>query len=209
MSAGHAALLLAAGGSARLGRPKQLLSRESEPLVHRAARLALATAPSRLLVVLGAQREAVAQALADLSCECIAHAGWRAGLGSSLAAAAPQLQGADAVLVLACDQPALELRHLQALLEGARAAASGCAATRHGAALGVPAVVPGAWFADASTLAGDRGFGARLRTQPPGAVFALQAPELAFDLDTPNDLARARMSGLADPKAPAAATQRR
>ena len=40
MTVPHVAVVLAAGGSTRLGRPKQLLTRDGETLVHRAARLA-------------------------------------------------------------------------------------------------------------------------------------------------------------------------
>ena len=44
MNATHAALILAAGGSRRLGQVKQALTRDGEPLLRRAVRLALATA---------------------------------------------------------------------------------------------------------------------------------------------------------------------
>ena len=46
MTVPHVAVVLAAGGSTRLGRPKQLLTRDGEALVHRAARLALACTSS-------------------------------------------------------------------------------------------------------------------------------------------------------------------
>ena len=55
--------MLAAGGSTRLGFPKQLLRRAGEPLVSRAVRLAADTAPDRLVVLLGGYRDAVAAAL--------------------------------------------------------------------------------------------------------------------------------------------------
>jgi molybdenum cofactor cytidylyltransferase len=54
----HAALLLAAGESRRLGTPKQLLPFHGEPLVLRAAR-ALRTRPSALYVVVGARANEV------------------------------------------------------------------------------------------------------------------------------------------------------
>ena len=48
------ALLLAAGGSKRLGQPKQLLIIEGEPLVRRQARLLLELGPACAVVVTGA-----------------------------------------------------------------------------------------------------------------------------------------------------------
>ncbi len=50
------ALLLAAGGSRRMGRPKQLLVWQGETLVRRAAQTALAAGVDELIAVLGAHR---------------------------------------------------------------------------------------------------------------------------------------------------------
>lgn len=197
----HAALLLAAGGSRRLGRPKQLLTRDGETLVHRAARLLRETAPRRLVVVVGARREAIEAAIAGLDAEPVANDDWQAGLSGSLRSAARAMAGFDgAVLVAACDQPAMEARHLQALLAGARDAASRCAATPHDGLPGIPAVVPAAWLPQAAQ-AGDRGLAARLRALPRDALFLLDAPALAFDIDTPIDVDAAVARGWLDPPA--------
>ena len=198
MSATHAAVVLAAGGSRRLGQAKQLLRRDGETLVHRAVRLASDTEPVQLLVVVGAASGQVVHDIRDLRCETIENRDWQGGLAGSLRAAGRHLADtARSVLVLTCDQPALEVNHLMALLKGATASRSGCAATLHGDAFGVPAVVPRAWFDDLQSR-GDHGFGARLRESPKGTVFGLHAPELALDIDTPNDLAGARKRGWLD-----------
>jgi molybdenum cofactor cytidylyltransferase len=196
----HAAVVLAAGGSRRLGRPKQLLTRGGETLVHRTARLALGTSPRRMLVVVGARRDEVADALSDLACEIVCNPSWERGLAGSLHAAAAALTGHDgAVLIAGCDQPALEAVHLQRLLAGAGSAASRCAATRHGDAPGVPAVVPAALLAQVRALEGDRGLAPRLRALPHGDMFLLDAPALGFDLDTEDDVRMAIARGWLDP----------
>ena len=197
MSRSHAVVVLAAGGSIRLGRPKQLLTREGETLVHRAVRLALATSPAQVLVVLGANAEAIAARIADLGCDIVANRDWQSGLAGSLHLAAAHLDPTvQHVLVLVCDQPALDQAHLDALLGGARTVGSGCAATVHGDALGVPAVVPRHWF-DAVDAVGDRGFGVRLRQQGDG-IHRLDAPEFGADIDNPEDLTTARERGWLD-----------
>ena len=196
---GHAAVLLAAGGSRRLGRPKQLLTRDGEALVRRVARFAIATAPQRMLVVLGADHARIAPVLAALACEIVVNAAWERGLAGSIAAAHAALRDhAGAVLLSACDQPALAIAHFDALLHGAAQSDAGCAATAYGDALGVPAVVPVAMLAPGDGLAGDRGLGARLRALPEGACFPLYAPELAFDLDTEDDVRDAIARGWLD-----------
>jgi molybdenum cofactor cytidylyltransferase len=195
----HAAVVLAAGGSRRLGRPKQLLTRDGETLVHRAARLALDTSPRRLLVVVGAHRDEVANALHGIDCETVLNREWQHGLAGSLRAAAARLRPRDApILILGCDQPALEIAHLEALVAGAAASSAHCAATLHGELRGIPAVVPHAWLAHVDALSGDRGFGARLRALAHGSLFALDAQELACDLDTEDHVRTAVARGWLD-----------
>lgn len=200
MTASHVALVLAAGGSARLGQPKQLLTRDGETLVHRAVRLAIGTGAAQTLVVVGAHAQAVTGALRGLPCETLDNARWPEGLSSSLRCAAARIADwAPPVLVLGCDQPALEANHLRALLQSASAAPSHCAATAYGADPGIPAVVPATWFDDADTLSGDRGFRVRLRALGDALHWVDAAADLALDIDSPDDLQRARELGLVDP----------
>lgn len=194
----HAAVVLAAGASTRLGRPKQLLRRDGETLLHRMVRLTATTAPSLLVVVLPEASGALRDAVADLDCVQALNPDAQRGMGSSLVVAAPAVQASARVLVVACDQPALEAAHLHALLESASQSTSGCAATLLLGTLGVPAVVPGAWFADLADGQGDSGFRARLRALEPGTVGVLHAPALALDIDTPDDLRAAHELGLID-----------
>lgn len=192
-------MVLAAGGSRRLGRPKQLLTRNGETLVHRAARLAHETSPQRLLVVVGAHRDAVVDALSDIACEVVFNPEWERGLAGSVHAAATVLAGHDgAVLIVGCDQPALTRSHSQALLDGAAMAASRCAATLHDGLPGIPVVVPCALLSQSVMPDDDRGLGAQLRALPHDAIFALDAPELCFDLDTEDDVRTAIARGWLD-----------
>lgn len=204
MSAGHVAVVLAAGGSRRLGRSKQLLTCAGEPLVRRAARLALATAPARVLVIVGAEADAVSGALGELPVETVVNPDWAQGLSASLRVAAETLAArAGACLVLGCDQPVLAAQHLRRLLVLAQDAASGSAGTVHGDGLGVPAVVPVAWLDDRAPGArGDQGLRAALRALPAADVGRLEAPELQLDIDTPEQLRAAIAVGWVDPTEP-------
>ena len=188
--ASHVAVLLAAGASTRLGTPKQLLTRDGEPLVRRTARLLLETSPRELVIVLGAQHAEVGAALHGLPHRSVVNDAWREGMASSLRCAAA-LVTAERVLIAVCDQPALEAAHLHALL-----AAGGCAATLHGDRPGVPAVLDAALWASAGTLQGDRGFAGLLGRRT--GVVSLPQPALDLDIDTPQDLAAARSRGWID-----------
>lgn len=202
MTAAHAVIVLAAGGSTRLGRPKQLLRHDGESLVARVVRLAAETRPCRLVVMLGAYHDAVAAELSPSPYACVElHEvdNWREGLSASLLAASRVLQAhRGPVLVTGIDQPALNALHLRALLDGARSVRSGCAAVMHGRRPGAPAVLSHTLFAQVDALVGDRGFGALLADLPETEMFQLQAPALMQDIDTVEDVQQALANGLLD-----------
>ena len=195
----HAAVLMAAGASERLGQPKQLLRRAGETLLHRMARLAASTAPATLVVALPANAHAMAGILRDLPEAEIIHPEPGKGMGASLRAAAAAVKAFPRVLVLGCDQPALEAAHLQALLDGATNSASGCAATVLSGTLGIPAVVPGRWFGELEPASCNAGFRGPLRALPRQDLALIHASDLALDIDTLDDLCTARRLGLIDP----------
>ncbi len=207
MTAAHAAVVLAAGGSTRLRRPKQLLTRDGETLVHRAARLALASGAARVLVIVGAHADALREAVRDLPVECHDNAAWASGLGSSVGVAAAALAAHDGpTLLLVCDQPALDEAHLRVLLDAACGSASACAATRLDLRLGIPVVVSPHVLRRAGALQGDRGLRDLLNAD--GAVVAAcEAPDLAFDIDTQGDIATAVARGWLDAELPTGARE--
>jgi molybdenum cofactor cytidylyltransferase len=196
----HAVIVLAAGGSKRLGYPKQLLTRARETLVHRAVRIALETKPAHLLLVTGAYRDAIIDAVAGLPIQEVYNEHHDTGMASSIASAAAHLHSfSGLMLILGCDQVALELHHLQHLLAGAKQNASGYAALQYveKSVLGMPAIIPGEHLKKSMTLKGDQGF-RRLFRAKASHVFTLDAPELQKDLDTPDDLKYAIKQGWID-----------
>jgi CTP:molybdopterin cytidylyltransferase MocA len=185
----HAALLLAAGGSRRLGTAKQLLLVEGEPLVRRAARALLATGPTALLVVVGAHADKVFAALADTNAIRVDCADWDEGLSASLRAGIRMLPThADAALVALCDQPAMDAAHVNALVTRWRRRPTVAVASGYAGVAGVPAVLPRAWFEELLGLAGDVGARELLRRHG-DRVDVVEAAELEHDIDEPSDRA--------------------
>jgi CTP:molybdopterin cytidylyltransferase MocA len=185
----HGALLLAAGASRRLGRPKQLVQVDGEPLIRRAARALLATGPLDAVVVLAGAEPRFLEALAGLAIRPVVAADAARGLAASLrcglAALASRCEGA---LVALTDQPALAATHLLALRDAWRAAPAGAAASAYAGVIGVPALLPRGWFAELSGGAGDAGARVLLRARR-GEVRAVDLPALARDIDLAADLA--------------------
>jgi len=189
----HGVIVLAAGASTRLGEVKQLLAIGGETLIHRAARLGLETGPVECLVVCGSEAEEITTSLATLASRNVHCDEHRNGLSASLKCGLHALsQECAAALVLLTDQTALDSTHLRKLCERwqhnpERAIASGYADT-----IGVPAMLPRSWFSDLCETHGDRGARDLLRMRS-SEVDVVAAPELARDIDTPFDLASAKL----------------
>jgi molybdenum cofactor cytidylyltransferase len=189
----HAVIILAAGASARLGAPKQLIDSRlvaggGESLVRRVARLALATRPLETVVVLGHHASRVALELNDLPLICATcpnpDEGMAASLRAGLSVVATAAQG---VLVLVCDQPALDAAHLDALLAAWQPNPTKAVASAYAGITGVPAVLPRRWFKDLRELHGDEG-ARRLLRRRRKSVIAVANEALARDVDVPGDL---------------------
>lgn len=145
----HAARLLAAGASTRLGDARQLIEINGEPLLRRAARALLATTPHELVVVLGHQVDHMRETIADLPLRIVIATDCAEGMSASLRAGIVALDpvGAGALVALT-DQPALDAAHLIALRDAWREAPAHAIASAYANVLGVPALLPRAWFAD-------------------------------------------------------------
>lgn len=182
----HAAIVLAAGRSRRLGHPKQLLCVDGETLLRRAVRFAIASGAAQVHVVLGADANLLRASIDGLDCreQLCTHDDMASSLRAGLRAV-----GSDcaAALVVLTDQPALDAAHLQALVARWRDDPQKAVASAYAGVVGVPAVLPRAWFARVLAAEGDRGARDLLRASG-DAVIALAAPQLAFDIDTAHDL---------------------
>lgn len=201
MTEPHAVVVLGAGGSQRLGLPKQTLTINGKPLLKHVVDLAAATMPERIVVVLGANAEELSPIVKEVALEkltCVVNHDWRDGMASSLRVAANELvTWPGRTLILACDQPRLTITHLQSLLDAANSHPDNDIASSYAGTIGIPALVRGSTLAHAATLQGNHGL-RQIWKSPNAAVIGIDAPELAFDIDTPADLADAIDAGWID-----------
>lgn len=181
-----AVAILAAGGSSRLGQPKQLVRWRGTSLLQHAVDTATAVAP-RVLLTLGADADALWRTLrAPPSLERIEVPDHHEGMSASLRAAATRVQtdpAAQRLLVMLVDQYAVDDAWLRGLLALADAHPRRMIASRYDGLRGVPAVFPRGAFSALAALRGDRGARALLRDEPDPIDFI--APHAPGDVDTP------------------------
>jgi molybdenum cofactor cytidylyltransferase len=167
-------VLLAAGGSTRLGQPKQLIPIDGEALVARTARRLLCLQPATLLVVTGCASAEVSDQLSSIA------------VGVNYLPA--KVKG---VLIMLCDQWRVDHADLKRLLAVWNTDISDIAVARwkkdKAFIFGPPAVFPRNLFHELESLSGDQGAKRVIEKYRNRSTFIMME-NAAFDLDEPADL---------------------
>ena len=192
-----AALILAAGKSSRMGSANKLLAEGGgRPMVARVAEIALASCARPVVVVTGFEGGLIAAALAGLAVAIAPNPDYNLGLSTSLKTGLAALKepGVAGALLLPGDMPHLTAATLDRLI--AAFAQSGGHAICVPEAAGVrgnPLLWPADLFAVMAGLSGDKGARELLARYPDRIkIVAAPASEILADVDTPEDLAKAR-----------------
>jgi molybdenum cofactor cytidylyltransferase len=186
-------VLLAAGGSTRMGRPKQLLAFGGRSLVRRAAEAAIESGCGPVVVVLGACADQVRGEVAGLGIEVVFNEGWERGIGTSIRRGIRALIGhtkpPSAAVIMLCDQPMVTAAVLGRLLREYEKGDSAVVAAGYEETLGPPVVVGAEFFTALLSLPDDRG-AKGIWLGHPERVQRVECPEAGMDVDTPEDYAR-------------------
>jgi len=183
-----AGLVLAAGGSFRLGTPKQLIVWRSKPLICHVVEQSFGLCDAGVVVVSGAYADAVVASLQNYPVELVHNPDWPSGVGKSLGIGIRVIEswGVAGVLVMLCDQPLVLESDLTRLSDAWQRAPHVPAASRYQDAVGVPAIFPSSYFAQLAGLNGDTGARALLRGNDECTI--VDMPQAAVDIDTPEDI---------------------
>jgi molybdenum cofactor cytidylyltransferase len=112
-----AGIVLAAGASQRLGRPKQLVQWRGEPLVRHVVKTAAEAGLKPLRIITGAHAAEIEAALQGLPGQCVFNARWESGQATSIVAGVESLPpGCGAAIFLLADQPLVPATLLHSLV---------------------------------------------------------------------------------------------
>lgn len=180
-----AGLILAAGGSRRMGKPKQLLPWGDSKLLEHSIRTAQAAGISNLFIVLGAYSDAIQRRIDLEGLTLIRNPDWFQGMGTSIAAGIrelgndPEIRGC---LILLPDQPFISSEYLKSMIDAFDEKI--IVASKYGDHPGAPCLFPRIYFPDLEQLKGDEGARKVLRKHPAKIKYPAVIPDLR-DIDTP------------------------
>jgi molybdenum cofactor cytidylyltransferase len=186
-------IILAAGNSSRLGRPKQLLQHQQGSMILHVATQAKAVEAALTLVVVGASGELVEAALQDAAVHTCLNPDWEQGMSTSirtgLKALLLQAPNIDGCILSVCDQPYIKKAVFLNLIKAFEDWDAEIIASSYKDTEGTPVIFSAKYFTALMNLSGHEG-AKKLLTKYETNVRLLPFPNGEVDIDTEDDYVR-------------------
>jgi molybdenum cofactor cytidylyltransferase len=183
------AVILAAGGSSRYGKAKQLLTFRGETLIAQVVRAAAEAGCDPIVVVVGENGDTIRQQVATRA-TVVENAQWQCGLGTSIRRGLREIVGSvDAVVLLTCDQAFVDGNVIAQLIAAQQKTGKPIIASSYANTLGVPALFERSCFEALLALPDDSG-AKKLIEERADEVASTPFEDGAVDIDTPEDFER-------------------
>jgi molybdenum cofactor cytidylyltransferase len=180
-------IILAAGPSTRMGKPKQLLQYKGESLIRRSIRVGLEANCDPVIVVLGAHFDKIKPVITEMKVHIVENIAWEEGIGSSIRYGMSKLlklaPETEDVIIMLCDQPMVKADLLKTLMRERKEKGKGIIACAYEETIGVPALFNKTFFPKLLALKGDEG-AKKLLYRHRDEVVAVSFPAGAVDIDT-------------------------
>lgn len=185
------AILLAAGESKRMGRPKQLLPWEGGTLLRHCLESLVGSAADEIILVLGHEADRIRQSLPPFPIKIVINPEYRQGMASSLRqgvlATEPR---SEAFMVFLADQPGIGPALIDTLIRAFQRAAPARGIIRpvHRGRAGHPVLIGSQYRQSVLNLRGDEG-ARRILADNPGDILdvAVDQDAILRDIDTPEE----------------------
>ncbi len=181
-----ALIILAAGESGRLGRPKQNLLFKGQTLLQRAVETAKKTECEPIIVVLGANADKIMPILGTIT---LYNKDWKEGMASSIRIAIQEIEGDNSiadVIIMLCDQPFVDAGLIDNILQKKNNTQSAIVACSYSNTIGVPALFDRSLFAELLSLSGNEGAKKVIKNHP-GHTTIIPFEPAGVDIDTNAD----------------------
>lgn len=180
-------IILAAGNSSRLGRPKQLLPYRGQTLLTHVVGEALAAGLQPVVVVTGAFHAEVGDSLSGCPVDLVFNRHWEAGMASGIVAGLSRIQTkVSAVIIAVCDQPFISATLLLQLAETRETSGKGIVACAYANSIGTPVLFARSYFTKLLELSGTEG-AKKLLKQHAADLATVDFPRGDVDIDTGED----------------------
>lgn len=185
-----AIIILAAGASTRMGKPKQLLEYKGRSLIQHTVEVAIASVCHPIIVVLGAYSDRIKLEISDLPVRAIENHQWQTGMGSSIRYGIQALMkispSVEAAILLLCDQPFVSVQTIHQLESVYRSTNHSIVASTYQNTIGVPALFDSRLFLELTRLTQAEG-AKKVIQRHLNSVATVEFPQGAIDIDTPDD----------------------
>lgn len=184
-------VILAAGASARLGKPKQLLQYRGKTLLDHAVNEAINAKVDVVVVILGKNADLFQKGIdKEKKIHVVINNDWEEGMASSVRLGLDALLNSkpyiDAVIFMVCDQPHISSSILNELIIKQQKTTKQIVASNYGESIGPPALFHKKYFRELEKLKGDVG-AKNIIQQNMHDVATIQFREGKIDIDTKED----------------------
>jgi molybdenum cofactor cytidylyltransferase len=187
-SASVVGIVLAAGSSERMGRPKQLLPLAGTTMVDVVVQRALSSRLDRVIIVTGSNGSQVAAAVAPRHVEIVHNPLHFEGNMTSFRTGVEAAAGADVLLLLLGDMPGVGPAVINRMIEVWQSDAPWAAVASYGDGEGHPFLLSQSAVEHAMTLDGPKPLWRMLRLAPNGEVVHVEFDgPMPIDVDTEDD----------------------
>jgi len=183
-------VILAAGASTRLGKPKQLLQYRGKTLLAHAINEAVNSNADAIVVILGKDADLFKKEIDEKKVRVAINSSWEEGMASSLRLGLDTLLTdkpyIDAVIFMVCDQPHVLSSILNELIITQQKTTKQIVTCNYGDSIGPPALFHKKYFKDLMKLSGDPG-ARKIIQQNMNDMTTILFPEGEIDIDTEED----------------------
>ena len=181
-------IILAAGSSTRLGKPKQLLVFQGKTLIERIILEAKKAELNPIVVITGAHSEAVSKVLENLMIDVEYNDQWQQGMGSGIVKGILKISKSDtdSVIISVCDQPYVSANLLNRLIKRKIETNKGIVSSAYSGIIGTPVLFGKEYFEKLLLLKGHEGAKSLLKLYISDTA-DIPFDEGKFDIDTVED----------------------